>query len=289
MSPPRKPILPRKPRPSGRRTPVNTYYRAEPADQSSSPFRKKSAPKNVRRFFFGFLDIVLILVVLAGLGYSIVISPQPKVILSSPAFHSLGDYQTYANQLFGKLKNRNKITFDEQSITVAIEKKFPEVSSVSTELPLFSERPTLRITVSQASLKISNNGSNYVVDLNGVIVAPTSQLPGAKNLPQIIDQSGFEAKLGQPLLNVGAVDFIKSIIAETKAAKVPLSTLTLPPVAQELDLRSSDQPYFVKFYMGGDALNQAGQYLAARNHFNQANQKPAQYLDVRVPGKIFYK
>lgn len=289
MNSSRKPSESRRPRLSGRRPQVNTYYRGEPALGSSSPFQKKPAPKSARRFFFGFLDIVLILVILAGLGYSLVISSKPKVLISSQAFHSRSDYQIYADGLFSQIKNRNKITYDEQAVTLAMEKRFPEITSINTELPIFSEQPTLRITVSQASLRVRSGSNNYVVDSQGVIVALANQVPAAKNLPQITDQSGFNSKIGQPLLNVGAVDFIKTLIAETKVAKVPISAMTLPPVAQELDLRTSDRPYFVKFYLGGDALIQTGQYLAARNHFNQTGQQPAQYLDVRVAGKIFYK
>jgi len=285
----RKPPAPRKPRAAVRRTRINTYYRAEPAAGGSSPFQRKPAAKNVRRFLFGFLDITLILVILAGLGYSLVISPKPRIIVSNQTFHRNSDYQAYANQLFSQIKNRNKITYDEKAVVLAMEKRFPEITSISTELPIFSEQPTLRIAISKASLRVRSGSNNYIVDSQGVIVAHAGQLAAAGSLPQIIDQSGFNSKIGQPLLNVGAVDFIRTVMAEIKAAKVPVSAMTLPPVAQELDLRTSDRPYFVKFYLGGDALVQAGQYLAARNHFNQTGQQPAQYLDVRVGGKIFYK
>lgn len=281
--------LSRRPPASGRRPPVNTYYRAKANTNNSSPFQKRAAPRKVRRYFFGLLDIILILLILAGLGYSLVISPKPQILVSSQAFHSLGDYRAVADQQFSRVKNRNKITYDERSITIAMEKKFPEISSISTELPIFSERPTLRITVSPASLKVKNDGRDYIVDSRGIIVGLASQLPAASGLPQIIDQSGYPARAGQPLLNVGSVDFIKTINAEIKAAKVPVSTMTLPPVVQELDLRTSDQTYYVKFFLGGDALTQVGQYLAARNHFNQTGQKPSQYIDVRIAGKIFYK
>ncbi|MGH7156635.1 MAG: hypothetical protein ACREGG_00760, partial [Candidatus Saccharimonadales bacterium] len=86
-----------------------------------------------------------------------------------------------------------------------------------------------------------------------------------------------------------SVGFINTVIAECKHSKVPISSLVLPTTPQELDLHTADQPYYVKFYLGGDVLNEAGQFLAARNHFAQTKQSPSQYLDVRVQGKIFYK
>jgi len=41
--------------------------------------------------------------------------------------------------------------------------------------------------------------------------------------------------------------------------------------------------------MGGDALVQTGQFLAARKEFDISKKQPPEYLDVRVSGKIFYK
>jgi hypothetical protein len=70
---------------------------------------------------------------------------------------------------------------------------------------------------------------------------------------------------------------------------VSIKSLTLPKSVQELDLHTSDRTYFVKFYLGGDALQQTGQFLAARHQFDITNSQPAEYLDVRVAGKIFYK
>jgi hypothetical protein len=63
----------------------------------------------------------------------------------------------------------------------------------------------------------------------------------------------------------------------------------LPPSAQEIDLYTSDKSYLTKFYLGGDVLQQSGQFLAARNHFKEIGEDPATYLDVRVQGKIFSK
>jgi hypothetical protein len=63
----------------------------------------------------------------------------------------------------------------------------------------------------------------------------------------------------------------------------------LPSTAEELDIHTPDRPYYVKFYLAGDALLQTGQYLASRHQFDTTNSQPAEYLDVRIPGKIFYK
>jgi hypothetical protein len=90
---------------------------------------------------------------------------------------------------------------------------------------------------------------------------------------------------------LSAIDiaFIKAILVHCAKTGIKVDSLTLPTIAQEVDLRTKDRPYFVKFYLGGDSATQIGQFLAARHNFDQTGSQPGEYLDVRVNGKIFYK
>jgi len=90
-------------------------------------------------------------------------------------------------------------------------------------------------------------------------------------------------------VSASSAKFINTVIAQSKRANVPIVSFVLPNTAQEVDLRTSDKPYYVKFYLGGDALIQTGQFLAARHQFDATNSQPSEYLDVRVAGKIFYR
>jgi hypothetical protein len=266
-----------------------TYYRSKTQPQAASPFQKRPVKKSYRLFWFGLLDIILIILLLAGLIYASIVNPKPNVIVSNTVFHRQSDYQIAADRLFSSLKNRNKLTYDGSSVANKLKQQFPELVSVNSELPLLSQKATLRIAISRPGLLVNNHSRNYVVDTSGTVVAKTQNLPNIKSLPQLIDQSGFNAQLGRPILNAAAVNFVRTLFAECQLAKVPIASLTLPPVAQEIDLRTTDQPYYVKFYFGGDVLQQTGQFLAARKNLSKTNQVPSQYLDVRVSGKIFYK
>jgi hypothetical protein len=78
------------------------------------------------------------------------------------------------------------------------------------------------------------------------------------------------------------------LAAEIGRKQIPIKDMVLSRSPQEVDLYTNDYGYYTKFYMGGDAVIQAGQYLAARNSFNAVT-APQQYLDVRIAGKVFYK
>jgi hypothetical protein len=270
------------------RTPMTAYYRGKTPPDDTSPFIKKTPKRRWRRYVYGLMDIILIAIIVSLLIYSLVIQPSPRIMANDYAFHSREDYRAAAAQQLTKFNNRNKITFDQSNLEKALKNQFPEIREVQVELPLFSERPTINLAIDQPSLFLNSRGVTYVVDASGRAVAKSANLPDVKDLPTINDASGFRVAPGQAVLSADSVSFIKTLIAQSRLAKVVISSFELPPVAQELDLKVKDQPYYVKFYLGGDALVQAGQYLAARQHFNGQDQ-PAHYLDVRVPGKVFYK
>lgn len=281
-------------RPSGAKTganvPLTKYYRS--GDQPTtgrSPFRLSVKKSTRRRRLAKFTDVAVIVAVMFCLVYSLIVKPSPRILVSDTSYRSVSAYQDAAANELRALKNRNKATLDEASIEANLIKKYPEITTVSVELPLLGQTPTVRLDISEPTFFLTSNGQTYIVDSQGRAAGLAIDLPQVKNLPTVADQSGFSTKSGKQVLSMGQVNFIKVLIAQTTRSKVPVQSLTLPALPAELDLRTPDRPYFVKFFLGGDALQQTGQYLAARHNFDQSGSQPGQYLDVRVTGKIFYK
>ena len=274
--------------PSGRIVP--SYYGGTPKVSPHSPFQKrpplKKAPK---RLFSRFRNVLVLIVIIVGLIFSLILRPRPHTVVSSSAYHPNSAYETAANKAFMALRNRTKLTLDERGIISVLKKQFPEIDTVKIQVPIVSQISTLRISIATPTFNFSSNNNMYVVGSNGVIAGLSSQLVGSSKLPSVIDQSGFAAVPGKQVLGTEAIAFINTVLVQSQRAGVKVQSLTLPAAAQELDLRVENQPYFVKFFMGGDALNQAGQYLAAKHKFDTNGPQPEQYLDVRVVGKIYYK
>ena len=231
----------------------------------------------------------MVIILISGLIYSLIISPNPTVRADDFTFHTLTDYKSAAGGQLASFSNRNKITFNEPGFETALKKRFPEINSVQVELPLFSERPLVNLSIDRASLFLDSQGTRYVIDASGRAVTKAMNLTNVKNLPVINDNSGYKASSGRQVISSDGVEFIDTLIAQCRASGIQIASMTLPAVPQEIDLKAKGQSYFVKFFLGGDIMTQAGQYLAARHHFNETNQQPSAYLDVRVPGKVFYK
>lgn len=267
-----------------------TYYRASPPKPTNSPFEKNMQRRGTwHKIFIRLVDGFIIASVIFCLVYSLLIQPNSKVELSDSSYRAPSVYKKEVDTELGSLKNRTKITLDEQGLINTLQSKFPEISGGTIELPLFNEKPTLHLDISSPAFFFSSGDISYIVSSQGKAVAMHAAMPGIHNLPVVNDQSGFQASPGKQVLGASGIDFIQTIIRQCQYAKVPISSLSLPRLAQELDLRTTDRPYYVKFYLGGDATVQVGQYLASRHKFDTTNSQPSEYLDVRVAGKVFYK
>jgi hypothetical protein len=277
----------RRPR-APRRQPMTNYYRAA-KESAPSPFRRRQPKTSRRTVFYNAADLILLVLLMSALVYSLVLKSNPQIRSDNSAYHSTAAYRAQIAPLFGGLKNSNKLTFDEASVVRGIQQKFPEVRGARVELPFFSEKPVVWMDISRPAFTLVNQQGSYLIDEQGVAVGTAKSLPQIKTNIAVQDQTGFQVKLGRQILSSYGVALVNTVIAQSRQAKVPISSLVLPARAQELDLKTADQPYFVKFYLGGDALNQIGQFMAARHQFAQSGKQPGQYLDVRVPGKIFYK
>lgn len=268
---------------------VNSYYsnRSSESPVPASPFNRTKVKKSARRLFSRALDIVLVLVLLVCLGYSLVVKPSSKVILSNTTYHPAINYTYFINSQISSIKDRNKITFDQDGLINSLKTSFPEINTASIELPILGQRPIVRISVGTPAFFLSSGGNNYLISSNGVAVDYKNTYLKLPKLITVTDNSGFSISKGKQVLSSANVAFLQTLAAELSLKQIPIKNLVLSKSPEEIDLYTTDYSYYTKFFMGGDAVLQSGQYLAARNKFNPAT-GPATYLDVRVAGKIFY-
>lgn len=241
------------------------------------------------KFLVRFTDTLAIIFILFGLVYSLILKPEPVVAVSDSSYRSDSQYKEAAAKYLQPLKNQNKITVDESEVTEGIMRSFPEVDTASVRLPIIGQTPRIEIAVSPPSLFLHSQGKVFILDERGRIIGLAGDFPRVKGLQTVKDESGFTAETGKQILNSSATTFIKLLSAQMKKSNVAIESLSLPAVAYELHFRPAGSSYYVKFFLNGEPSQQIGQFLSARQHFSANNINPAEYLDVRVQGKIFYK
>lgn len=244
--------------------------------------------------------LVLLIAIIAGTINSLTLSTNPNVEVLNKSdisyLHPISDYNTAASSILaGSLWNHNKLTFNSNKVARQLKNQFPELASVSITLPLLAHRPIIYLQPSPPVLILSTtNNASFVIGQNGQALLNTAQLPSSSqlDLPVITDQTGLTVKTGTQALSSTNVAFIQTVLAELKAANIAVSNLVLPPAASELDVHLPGQPYYVKFNTHApvdDALQQAGTFLAVKKKLDSEHITPAQYIDVRVDGRAYYK
>ncbi|MBI2589364.1 hypothetical protein HYW35_04155 [Candidatus Saccharibacteria bacterium] len=275
----------------GSRVFLNYYRSSKPETSSSEPSTQKISTDwlGKKRLLYKLRNFGLLILLLWLSIHSLILQPSPQISLSNTTYRSAADYKQAITHELKSLLNRNKITLNKKAVEIKLKRQFPEITSLSINIGVFSQIPRVKLVIDGPSFNLSSAAETYVVNAQGVAVAKSANLAASSQLPNLIDQTNFKVELGKQVLAASEVTFINNLLAQCRRSSVPVASLTLPPLAQELDLRTADKSYLVKFYLGADASQQIGQFLAARHDFDVRGQQPASYLDVRVPGKVYFK
>ena len=281
----------------------STYY-SKRLDQETNvgrqlPRHQNNKPnQNLAQFWLQRSGLaVLLIVCFVSVIYALNLSNNARLIIlkssGSSFLHSQSTYQTAADTILSKsIWSHNKITINTADISRQLTNQFSELSSVSVVLPLLAHRPVIYLTPAQPSLIIVGSNGTFVLDTNGKALVAVADIKAVANLklPTLIDQSGLKLAINHRALSSNDITFIQTVIVQLAAKKVAVTGLRLPVASREIDINIAGQPYFVKFNLqNGDALLQSGTFLATQAHLASQSITPAQYIDVRVPGRAYYQ
>ena len=280
-------------------------YRSRRSDEEMKLGRNASRepavrqPRRMGRFLLKRSGLVILLIALLVSSVNILsLSHDVRVMSLSDNggdsfMHDRTVYERAANKLLAdSIWNRNKITVDTSHVSKGMLTQFPELSSASVTLPLFSKRPIVYIQTAQPALVLEAQNGSFVIDSTGKALLATDKLPSDNDLtlPIVTDQGGLNVTVNRQALTSGNVGFIQTVIAQLAAKGFKVTTMELPVGTSELDVRLEGQPYIVKFNLeSGTARQQAGTFLATQNKLKSQNIVPGQYIDVRVDGRAYYK
>jgi hypothetical protein len=261
--------------------------------------RETTASKHLGRFLLKRFGLVVLLIALfLSMVNVLSLSNNARVMSlnddnANSFLHDQAVYESAASKLLaGSVWNRNKITVNTSAVNQEMLKQFPELSSVSVTLPLLSKRPIVYVQTAQPALILSASNGPFIIDTTGKALLPAGKLPsGSKlKLPVVTDQSGLNVSLNKQALTSGNVSFIQTVIAQLAGRGITVESMVLPVGTSELDVKPAGKPYTVKFNLeSGTARQQAGTFLATQSKLQSQNITPAQYIDVRVDGRAYYK
>lgn len=206
----------------------------------------------------------------------------------------LRDHATYeeaARQAFTPFLNSNKLTVDTGAITADLQKQFPELAVVTVSLPIIGNRPVVYIQPAAPKVILVAQSGMYVLDSTGRALIAGNQVPRLDELqiPAVNDQSGLPIKMGKVALPRDTVAFIEEIAGQLRAKEIDITSLTLPAGTNELHARVEGAGYYIKFNLHGRAREEAGAYIAIKQHLESQGKSAGEYIDVRVENKAYYR
>ncbi len=257
-----------------------------------------SSDKSQRyRLKFSHVPSYIALVVIAvALGYSCLLQPNPKIIIvNAPdtVYRDTKVYKDAVSSIWGKsIFSRTKLTVSTNGIQREIAKMFPEIVDIRIELPLLGRTATVVLTPAKPALQLVSVNGSFYIDADGKVLAKTLDLQqnDIKDLPFIRDESGISSDPGKNIIPGPDAKFLQNLYAQLRVQGVVVESITLPVgVAIQADVRVTGQQYYIKFSLDSDPRQAVGTYLAAKTKLDSGGVLPAEYLDVRVAEKVFYK
>lgn len=243
------------------------------------------------------IPTMLAVVVIVGcLLYASVLDSTPRVsiavsengkTLQRPA----DTYSNYiSSQLDGSIFNKSKLTFNSQSLTAALTGHFPEIDSAVVTLPLLGHKPVVRLAITSPAFVLASQSGAYYISSQGVPLVKVSEVADSvTDLATISDQTNLPITVGTQVLPEATVTFIREVIQQLEATETSFESVVLPVEANEIQVRPTGKPYVIRFNSLEDARTQVGTYRAVQQRLEGSGVAPAEYIDVRVAERAYYK
>jgi len=263
----------------------------QPEKRSGNAASRK--PKGSKVFVHSLSFWLLLLVAVVCIIKALFLSNDPKIVVvgknsvTADYVQSVEVYEASARKLMSSsVTNRSKITVDLSGMSQKLQRQYPELQDVSMSVPLIGNRPIVYIQIAAPSLILQTPSGNFALSSSGVVLARLKAVPA--NIPLILDESGTVPHVGGHYLPSSTVGFARTVAYQLKAAHMTINTFVLPAGSPyELDVRLEGQNYLIRCNLEADALTQSGAIVGMLQQLGGS--MPGSYLDVRVPGRVYYK
>lgn len=262
----------------------------EAPDRRGSPVAEPAKRRRLQlRSLASRLPLILVVVAVGLLLFKVLtLSSSPRVVVvgqDASYIQESGVYAQAAQKLLATSKlNAFKPTADLNGVAKRLQTEFPELQTVSITAPLVGSKPIVYVMPAQSGILLQVGDTSYAVNGSGVVLAEVAD-PSKPQGIRVIDQAGVQPVPGKRILPASTISFLQRFGYQLQAKGQAVDSMTLPAAnPYEVDVRLTGKPYFVKTNVQGNPVEQAGTVLAVQNQVS-----PAEYLDVRVPGRVYYK
>jgi hypothetical protein len=239
---------------------------------------------------------IAFVVVVAGVIFALSLSSRPRVVVQQVDGVMLSrDQQEYIETTTRLWQDawhtKTKLTLNTDDIQQQVSSVYTELADVRVQVPLLGRRPTIVLVPSQAALKLQAQNGTYFLDNQGRALIDVTTIDQNTRVPTIVDQSDVAVEPGKTVLPAGHIAFLLQLSAQLSAENLSGTISLSNSVVNQVEFAPSGVPYVVKFLLDEPTtVRQAvGSYIAVRDRLTGEGKVPGQYIDVRIPDKVFFR
>ncbi|MBI2797829.1 FtsQ-type POTRA domain-containing protein [Candidatus Saccharibacteria bacterium] len=247
-------------------------------------------PKTKRQWrVSAFVRPLIYILLFLGAAYVVIISPLfqiRKITIRGNSVVVAGEVQKAVEQALSETPlSRNIIFLNTTQISDLIKSQNQQVASVRVDrsLPngivviIREQDPALLWRSATKAYVVSNDGYAYSQTTNNI-----------NNLITVIDTSNLPVRLGQPIVPASFVSFVKDLQTKLPSLGIKLAQLNVGETTSEIVV-ATNSGYSIRLDTTRSSDDQLNDLKSTLDALKKQNKKITEYVDLRVPGKAFYK
>jgi cell division septal protein FtsQ len=228
--------------------------------------------------------VLILLVLLALAGYGLLKAFEINTVaVNSPGRGE--EIQAEAHKLIaGSWQQSNLITLSDDQLTSKLQLEDPMLRSVEVRRHWF-HTVILTVALKQPSLGWSSDNQRYLLDRDGTAIG---MLPAGSALPVVNDGSNLPVKTGSRVTSSRFVAFVGALMPGLAAAGITPTSLDVKDTTLDLSV-TTNRGYRIIFDTGRTVEEEMADLKAVQTLLTAQKKAPAEYIDLRVSGKAYYK
>ncbi len=226
--------------------------------------------------------IIFVLLLLAGWGI-VQLFALRTVTVSAPA--RMAEIESASRKLVaGNLWWGNLVTFSSDDFIAKLKQTDPSLRTVTVKRKWF-HTIVVTSTLKQASLGWSTGNQTYVLDKDGTVIGVAA---GPVIFPVVYDGSNLPVQVGQRVASVHFVEFASQIVAELAQSGIGVTRLDIKDTTFDLSAQTN-KGYRLLFDTNRSTSEEIADLKAVQRLLVAQKRTPAEYIDLRIAGKAYYK
>ena len=228
--------------------------------------------------------VLVLVAILVAVGFGVWrLFAVTAVVVKSP--ERAGEIQTEAQKaMASSWRLQNLLTLDGEEFASKLQQADPILKTVTVRRK-WLHTVIISADMKQPSLGWSSGNQGYLLDRDGTAIG---LLTGGSPLPVVADGSNLPVQMGAKVVPARFVSFVTALVPALSSEGIKVTALSVKETTLDLEA-STDKGYQLLFDTSRSVGDEMADFRAVRKLLTTQKKTPAEYIDLRISGKAYYK